>query len=165
MFSPGRMMSSAPYIFGGGVPDVKQQKGFITLDAEYVTTNSSRYSTVAEDADPNYYDGVNSVIKHFYKGTFDVKLGGELKFNTIAARLGVAYYSDPYRDASLKADRLFLSGGLGYRNKGIFVDLTYVQGFSKDVNFPYRLADKANTYATIKENVGTVLLTVGFKLP
>jgi len=165
MFSPWRMLISGSYIFGGGVVDVKKQKGFITFDAEYVTTNSTRYATVDQSADPNYYKGVNDVIKHFYKGTFDVKLGGELKFNTIAARLGVSYFTNPYRDASLKANKLFLSGGLGYRNKGIFVDLTYIQGFTKDVNFPYRLADKANTYATLKENVGTVLLTVGFKFP
>ena len=58
---------------------------------------------------------------------------------------------------------LLLSGGLGYRNKGMFIDLTYVQGFAKDVNFPYRLADKANTFASIKETSGTLLLTVGFK--
>ena len=165
MFSPWRMLISGSYIFGGGVEDVKKQKGFITLDAEYVTTNSSSYHTVDENADPNYYNGVNEVIKHYYKGSFDVKLGGELKFNTIAVRLGVAYYTSPYRDATLKADRLFISGGLGYRNKGIFVDLTYVQGFTRDVDFPYRLADKANTYAALKEQIGTVLLTFGVKLP
>ena len=56
-----------------------------------------------------------------------------------------------------------LSGGLGYRNKGMFVDLTYVHSLNKDVNFPYRLGDKANTFANIKDANGNVLLTVGFK--
>ena len=34
---------------------------------------------------------------------------------------------------------LLLSGGLGYRNKGMFIDLTYVHTISKDVDFSYRL--------------------------
>jgi hypothetical protein len=86
-----------------------------------------------------------------------------LKFNTFMARAGVAYYSSPYQDSQLKADKLFLSGGVGYRDRGMFIDLTYVAGFSRDTNFPYRLADKDNNYASLKENGGTVVCTVGFK--
>jgi len=86
-----------------------------------------------------------------------------MKFNTLMARAGVAYYTSPYKDKALNADRLFLSAGLGYRNRGMFIDLAYVIGFTRDVNFPYRLADKANTVATLKENGGTVVATVGFK--
>ena len=79
------------------------------------------------------------------------------------ARLGFAYYGNPYKDAALKANRMLLSGGLGYRNKGVFVDLTYVHNISKDVNFPYRLEDRANTFATVKQQKGNAMLTVGFK--
>ena len=58
-----------------------------------------------------------------------------------------------------------LSGGLGYRHKGMFVDLTYVHRINKDVNFPYRVnAPRANTFANLKDNGGTVLLTVGCKI-
>jgi hypothetical protein len=35
---------------------------------------------------------------------------------------------------------------------------------NKNVDFPYRLQDKANTFATYKNNQSNVLLTVGFKL-
>ena len=59
---------------------------------------------------------------------------------------------------------MFISGGLGYRNAGFFADLTYVHGIQKDVNFPYRLPDKANTFANTKSNGGNVMLTVGFKI-
>lgn len=81
------------------------------------------------------------------------------------ARLGFAYYSSPYKDKALKASRMNLSGGLGYRNKGVFVDLTYVHRINKDVNFPYRVnAPRANTFATVKDNGGNVLLTFGVKI-
>jgi hypothetical protein len=68
-----------------------------------------------------------------YKGVFNFRLGGELKFKTIMARAGFAYYTDPYKDEELKGRKMFISGGLGYRNKGMFIDLTYVQRLNKDV--------------------------------
>ena len=80
------------------------------------------------------------------------------------ARLGFAWYGNPYDDSNLKAKKMNLSGGLGYRNKGIFIDLTYVQSLNKDVNFPYRVeAPRQNVYSDVKESIGNVLLTVGFK--
>ncbi|MEP7165487.1 MAG: aromatic hydrocarbon degradation protein, partial [Ferruginibacter sp.] len=91
------------------------------------------------------------------------RIGGELKFNIIMARLGFAYYSNPYKEAALKSSQMLLSGGLGYRNKGFFVDLTYVQRVKKDVNFPYRLEDRANTFANVEQRQGNVVATIGFK--
>ena len=81
------------------------------------------------------------------------------------ARLGFAYYSNPYKDSELKARKMFLSGGLGYRNKGMFIDLTYIHRLNKDVSFPYRVnAPRANTFAMLKDGGGNVMLTLGFKI-
>ncbi|MBS1917023.1 MAG: hypothetical protein JST87_12165 [Bacteroidetes bacterium] len=168
--SPWKFIASASYLFGGNSQNVSQQKGFITGDIEYITNRSMKYKP---DYDPNtdissvpdgYFDAVNSAIKSIYKNSFNFRVGGELKFNTFMARAGFAYYTNPYKDTELKADRLFLTAGAGYRNKGMFIDLAYVLGFSKDVNFPYRLSDKANTYATVKQTSGTIMLTIGFKM-
>ena len=79
-------------------------------------------------------------------------------------RLGFAYYGYPYEDGAFKAGRKIFSGGLGYRDRGVFIDLTYVHSITSDVNFPYRLEDKANTFAEIKNKVGQILLTFGFKI-
>ena len=59
---------------------------------------------------------------------------------------------------------MFASGGIGYRNYGVFVDLTYAHAFNRDINFPYRLSDKANTFAEQSGAAGNVMLTLGFKL-
>ena len=162
--SPWKFLLSASYIFGAGIADVTKQQGFITCDAEYVTNRSASFHSADQSIDDSYFNAVNDGVKASYKGNFNFRIGGELKFNTIMARLGFAYATTPYRQTELKANRMFISGGVGYRNKGIFIDLTYVQNMIKDVNFPYRLADKANTFATLKDNGGTVLVTVGFKL-
>lgn len=162
-FSPWKFLVSGSYMFGGGAEDVKQQKGFITADVEYVTHRSSRFHTADENGDDTYYSAVNDGVKLSYKGGFNVRVGGEMKFNILMARLGFSYYGSPYEDKQLKAQKMNVTGGLGYRNKGIFVDAAYVLGLNKNVNFPYRLADKPNTFATVKDNNGSLIFTVGFK--
>lgn len=163
--TPFKALISASYVFRE-VKDVTRQKGFITADIEYVQHRGSRFSSDNEtvtDEEKVYYKALNQVVKNNYKGNFNFRVGGELKFNVIMARLGFAYYGNPYKDKELKANRMLLSGGLGYRNKGFFVDLTYVHAMSKEVNFPYRLQDRANTYAELKQQRGNIVATVGVK--
>ena len=162
LVSPWKILLSGSYVFGE-VEDVTKQKGFITADVEYINYKGNNYQSADENGDDSYYTGINNTIDQLYKGTFNARVGGELKFKTLMARGGLSYYGNPYADSELKASRMFISGGLGYRDKGFFVDFTYVYGIIKDVNFPYRLADKANTFANVNGNNGTVLLTVGTK--
>jgi len=109
---------------------------------------------------------LNKTVKAYYKGALSLRIGGELKFNTFMVRAGYARYGDPYEQDALKASRSIISGGLGYRDKGIFIDLTYVHNIYKDIHFPYRLNSdfKDDTYADIKSNIGQILLTFGFKI-
>jgi hypothetical protein len=163
LVSPWRFLVSGSYVLQE-VQDIKQQQGFITADIEYVTYGSSRFSAAEDNGDDNFFTEMNSVVKTAYKGAINFRVGGELKFNTLMTRLGFAYYGNPYEEKELKGNKMNLSGGLGYRNKGVFLDLTYVQSLNKDVHFPYRLSDKANTFADIKDRSGSVILTVGFKM-
>lgn len=163
--TPFKAIISASYVFRE-VKDVTRQRGFISADIEYVQHRGSRFQSDNEtvtDDEKVYYKSLNKVVKSNYKGAFNFRVGGELKFKIVMARLGFAYYSNPYKDKELKANRMLLSGGLGYRNKGFFVDLTYVHAMSKDVNFPYRLQDRANTYASLNQQRGNIVATVGVK--
>lgn len=163
--APWKAILSASMVFGT-TENVKKQKGFITADIEYVRHTASRFSSDNEDPTPEekaYYKALNNVIKDYYKGAFNFRAGGELKFNTLMARLGFGYYGNPYHDKELNASQVLLSGGLGYRNRGYFIDLTYVHRTKKDVNFPYRLTDRANTFANTRQQTGMVVATVGYK--
>jgi hypothetical protein len=165
MITPWKVLVSGSYVFRE-VADVRRQKGFITADIEYTGyRNSSFYSANEEPtADENeYYKALNQVIKGQYKGNFNFRVGGELKFNIIMARLGFAYYTNPYKDKALQARRMLLSGGLGYRHKGFFIDVTYVHALNKEADFAYRLADKQNTFAKINQQLGNIAATVGIK--
>lgn len=160
--TPWKVIASGSYVFRE-VENVRNQKGFITADLEYVNYRSASFSVADDNIDTaNYYSLLNDVIDEQYKGAFNFRLGGELKFNTIMVRLGGAYYGNPYKED--KASRIRLGGGLGYRNKGFFVDLTYVYAINKDVSYPYRLQDKPDDPASLRNNGGNLVATIGFKL-
>ena len=108
---------------------------------------------------------LNDAIDQAYKGAFNFRLGGELKFTTWMVRLGGAYYGNPYKNlAGEKGNRFQITGGLGYRNKGFFIDAAYVHTMGKDVHFPYRLQTAPFTAASIKNMAGNAVLTIGFKI-
>jgi hypothetical protein len=165
MLTPWKVMISGSYVFRE-VQDVRKQKGFITADIEYAGYKHAGFYSSNEDAtqdETNYYKNLTTVIRNQYKGNFNFRLGGEVKFNIIMARLGLAYYMNPYKDPALKANKFLVSGGLGYRHQGFFIDLTYVHSFNKDVDFAYRLQDKDNTFATVKNQRGNIAATFGIK--
>lgn len=164
--TPWKAIFSGSYVFRE-INDTRKQRAFVTADVEYVGYSGSNFKADGDNItsdDVQYYNDLKAIIKESYKGAFNYRLGGELKFNTIMFRFGGAYYSSPYKDKILKSHLAQVSGGLGYRNHGVFVDLTYVHNMNKDVNFPYRLSDKANTYAMQQNTRGNLVMTVGFKL-
>jgi len=164
LITPWRAIVSASYVFRE-IKDTRRQRAFISADLEYVNYRGSRFS--AEDKNDqalvNYYNLLNDVIKDTYKGNINFRLGGELKLHTVMFRLGGAYYGSPYAEDELKANRILATGGIGYRDKGIFIDLSYAHAFNRDVQFAYRLNDKPNTFAEQTGSRGSVMLTFGFK--
>lgn len=165
LYAPWHFIISGSYIFPGQVTEGKM--GFITADIEYQTNTSSKFSFQPDDSgnqpDNSYYDPLNSTVKSYYKNTFNFRLGGEYKVDELAFRIGGSYAMNPYSSPDLKVNRTTVSGGLGYRKHGIFIDLTYVEAISSDVNFPYRLSEKDNLYSTVNTYSGNIILTVGMK--
>ena len=167
LWNPYRIIGSASYVLRE-VQDVTKQKGFLTADIEYVNYKFPTFAADQSNGDQSakdYLKKVNKAIDKAYKGAVNFRAGGELKFTTIMVRLGAAYYGNPYQNINgEKGSRLQLTGGLGYRNKGFFVDLGYAYTMTKDVNFPYRLQYSAYSGANIKGSGSNILLTVGFKI-
>ena len=168
LMTPYRVIGSISYVLRE-IEDVTKQRGFLTADVEYVNHKASSFTPSDEvntgESDRNYLKNLNNAIDNAYKGAFNFRVGGELKFTTIMVRLGAAYYGNPYKNIQgEKGSKLNLSGGLGYRHKGIFVDLTYVHAVNKDVHFAYRLANSPYFGANMKNSAGNVFLTLGFKI-
>jgi hypothetical protein len=167
LITPYRVMGSLSYVIRE-IQDVTRQRGFLTADVEYVNYKAASFTTDEEsdniDAYRSYYKQLNRVIDNTYKGAFNFRAGGELKFTTWMIRLGGAYYGNPYKNTENgKGERVNLTGGLGYRDKGFFIDLTYVHSLNRDIHIPYRLAAATTPAATIRTNAGNVLMTFGIK--
>jgi hypothetical protein len=108
---------------------------------------------------------LNRAIDRAYRGVFNVRTGAEVKFNTWMVRGGAAFLGNPYENlAGEKGSRMQLSGGLGYRDRGIYIDLTYVHLTGKDVHAAYRLANSAFPMARIRQQGAQVVLTFGMKI-
>ncbi|WP_343704010.1 hypothetical protein [Chitinophaga sp.] len=161
--TPWRALGSVSYIFGTNA-DVSQQHGFLTADVEYVNYASAKYKfNKGTASDREFADRLNQSIENMYKSTVNVRVGGEMKFTVLAVRAGFAYYGDPYENSTVDASIKKISGGVGYRNKGFFADLTYVHTLAKEAYQPYVLRDAAVAPATIDMSGGAVMATIGFK--
>jgi hypothetical protein len=163
--APWKYVLSAAYVFRE-VEDVTKQRGFISADIEYVRHSRSKFNSDAEEpteGDKAYYRQLNSIVKNIYKSNINIKVGGEIKFNTIMGRLGFGYYGSPYKETPTKANKMTFSGGIGYRNKGFFADLTYVHLVNNDFDVPYRLQNSLTEFASIKQKTGNIMATIGVK--
>lgn len=168
LITPYKLVGSVSYVLRE-VEDVRKQKGFITADIEFIDHGASSFkedTEVSNDADTKaYLKSLSDAVRKAYKGAFNFRVGGELKFTTFMVRAGAGYYSNPYKNIhGENGNRINLSGGLGYRNKGFFIDATYVHGITKDTHFAYRLQNSPYAAASIKGTKSNVLLTVGFKI-
>lgn len=161
--NPLRLMGGISYVFREDA-DVTRQRGFISADIEYLNYQASNFS--ASDASGNvgsYFTELNQAVDRVYRSAINARVGGELKFETFMVRGGVAYFGNPYAAGNESAKRLNISGGLGYRNKGKFVDLTYVHQLVGDNYYPYRLDNGTFSPVNLRSGLGNVLITVGFK--
>lgn len=162
MSTPLRAILSGTYFFGTG-PLISQQKGFITADVEYVNYKQNAFHAATDDGSyKSYYQSVNAVIDDEYTQAVNARLGAEVKFNTLMVRLGGAYYGNPYKYEDAHVAKI--TGGLGYRNKGFFADISYTHALQKDVHYPYILQDKSNTPAFLTNTGSYIALTIGAKL-
>ncbi len=169
--TPMRLAVGASYFFGAQ-GDVKSQKGFISADLEYVNYKQATMSAQSgNNNDRQYFQDLNNTIDKVFRSGVNAKIGGELKFETVMVRAGFAYYSNPYTDRffyanpgdNVNASRTNITGGLGWRNKGVFIDLACVYQMYKDGYYPYELDDNHFDVAKLKQSQVNVLLTVGFK--
>ena len=142
--------------------DVTKQRGFLTADVEFLNYGNGRFAD-PDNPGNGYFDDLNNVVGQQFQNALNVRVGGELKFNTIMTRAGFGYYGNPYTDTDINGSRMTLSGGLGWRNKGKFIDLTYMHHIVKDGYYPYRLNDNFFAPVNLRGGGGNVLLTFGFK--
>lgn len=168
--TPWRLLGSASFVLNE-VKDVSKQRGFITADIELVNYKAASFSSASEvpsQEERAYFKGINDDIDQLFRMAWNARLGGELKFNTLMVRGGFAYFGNPYQqdifpDDASRGDRMVFSGGLGYRHRGIFIDLTYAHTLGRDIHIPYMLFDSGYPLVNNRFTNGQVATSIGFK--
>ena len=161
--NPMRVMGGIAYVFRED-KDITRQRGFISADVEWLNYKGSNFNSADPSANSgSYFNDLNRTIDDLYRSAINARVGGELKFNTFMVRGGFAYFGNPYRTTEIKGSKMNISGGLGFRDKGKFIDLTYVHQIARDGYFPYRLEGGYFAPVNMKNGIGNIVLSVGFK--
>jgi long-subunit fatty acid transport protein len=169
LMTPWQMSLAVAYVFRE-TDDVKKQRAMITAAIDFINHQAVRFNTSNDGGiqfGSNFYNALNNDVKKIYRPAFNFSLGGELKFHTLMFRAGFRYQQSPFEKKALpeiKGYQLIPSLGIGYRDKGIFADLTYSHVTSDGIHFPYVLSsEKIYPFATSRINNGQILFTVGCK--
>ena len=158
-----RFMAGVAYVFREE-RDITRQRGFISADVEWVNYKVPRFYTLDLGDNPEpYFNEVNQAIDNLYKSAFNYRLGAELKFSPVMIRGGFSWYGNPYKSGEIQGGKMNICGGIGYRDKGLFIDLTYVHQITKDGFYPYQLDQGFYAPVNVHTTTGTILMTLGFK--
>lgn len=132
-----------PYRAIGSVGFVIKKIAIINAEYEYVD-----YSFAQLHATENVFGDVNKLIRTKYKGTGNLRIGGEVRLDPIALRVGYALYGSPFKsNENINANRTSYTAGIGYRQDHFFIDFAYVLTKYTEFNYLYNTPN-----ATIVEN-------------
>ncbi len=153
---------TTPFKFTGSAALVLGNYGLVSADYEY-----------KDAGDANFYGGgtsfseVNGLISRKYNETHTVRIGTEWIYQSFSFRGGTSFSSSPFTDAYKAGDFDFsqntYSGGIGYREKNLFIDLGYCYTSSKQYFQPYTLI--AEPVPGVKTEIvqSNITLTFGMK--
>lgn len=136
--TPFRAIGSAGFIIN--------KIGILNVEYEYVDYSYAQLHPVQNE--PNVFSDVNTLIRSKYKSTGNLRVGGEVRFDPIAIRLGYALYGSPFKNNENKnANRSSYTAGIGYRQDHFFIDFAYVLTKYDEFNYLYSTPN-----STIVEN-------------
>lgn len=137
--------------------------GFLSADYEYTDYASMRY-----DFGPQFRSADverNRIISRTYQGASALRVGGELRMNTLYLRAGYGYYGNPYKATDVGFTRQDFSGGIGLRDDNVFLDLGFTHTAYDERERPYAVATPGVIVptATVQNRLNNAVLTIGWK--
>lgn len=146
--TPFRAIGSLAFIVG--------KYGLVTAEYEYINYSQGKMNSSAYA-----YTSENNQVKSSFQSWGNIRGGTEWRIADFRIRAGAAYYSNPYTSPGLDGSRLTLSGGMGYRAKHFYADVTYQWGQTKEEYYLYNYKNMQPSLNTLTTN--TVLTTIGFR--
>lgn len=128
--------------------------GFATADVEYVDYGSARFNS-----SNGAFGGDTPEVGEDLESTFNIKTGLEGRLDIFRARVGYAYFDNPYQNSlEIEHNRESFSGGIGVLRNGFSADLTYsLSRLNSNTYTPYTGADPVE----LSSNISSFRLTLG----
>lgn len=156
---------TTPFRANGGASVVLGKYGFISADVEYVGYGQARLHNDANSSNGDNYSfsGENQDIRALYGSTFNYRVGAEGRFSVFRARLGYAYYGDPYQTPSggRSSARSYYTAGLGLRQGNFFLDVAEVYNAYNTSYSPYFLSSGREPQVALSSYRYTTSVTAG----
>lgn len=149
---------TTPFRAMGSIAFVINKIGLLNAEYEYVNYRNARLSST-----PNVFTNVNKYIRDQYVSAGNIRVGGEVRFDPIAFRLGYALYGSPFKSGLNKeAGRSSYTAGIGYRKNAFFMDFAFVLNKRTDYSYLY---DPNFNNAVVKNNYtsSSYVLTFGVR--
>ncbi len=134
--------------------------GMVSADYEFVDYRMARFSRASDDYD---YYVENQDIKNIYDIAHNLRLGAELRMNTLYMRAGYAVYGSPFVKGEDNEDNFqsVYSAGIGLRQRNFSFDVSYALRTNKQMYFMYN--HPAINPAEITYTRHLVTATLGFR--
>ncbi len=150
-----------PMKVSGGIGYFFGNQGFISADVDYVDYSTINFSA-ADNENNNVIADNNRDILDSYKSAVNYRIGAEYKVQNIMLRAGYGVQGNPYKNlTNMDLNTNTYSGGLGYRVKNYYFDLTYQNVSNNADQRPYTLNDGTGPVASLKNTRNNVFLTFG----
>ncbi len=145
----------------GGLSYFFNNDGFISADVDFVDYSTINFRS-ADNSNSDVISDNNRAVLDNYQSAVNYRVGAEYKVESLMFRAGYGVQGNPYKNLSnSELNTTTYSGGLGYRVKNYYVDLTYQNaGYNSDVR-PYTLNNGSEPIASLKNTRHNVFLTVG----
>lgn len=149
----------------GAIIKSETLKGFVNLDVEYQDYTTALFDFEkfgGSEADINNQTDINEQIFDQLNNGLNLRLGGEVAYNKVRGRAGVAMVTSPYAIQSEKD--IAFSAGLGFRFDAFYIDFSWSQRNQSEGYIPYLLEENDdNQVVSLEQKINNVDLTVGFK--
>lgn len=112
------------------IATVLRQKAILSLDYEYIDYANAKYSNNSYNRS---YAGENQDIKDLLRGTHNVRVGAEYRFNSLfSLRAGYGYLASPYEYDKNNHQVQSFSAGFGLNFGVFYCDAAYMHRYTKN---------------------------------
>ncbi|MEN8201115.1 MAG: hypothetical protein ABFS28_00875 [Bacteroidota bacterium] len=125
---------------------------------EYVDYSSSRL-----DAYDYKFIEENDQIRQDLHATHNINAGAELRIEPIYLRAGAKYLMSPFSDDRNNAEAFVYTGGIGFRSRQIFFDVSYSYSDRTEVQGLYAFEPGTNEVSINDIRNHNLMFTLGYK--